>query len=256
MPRTARKQSASSLYHVMNRGVGKQIVFEDDADRAFFLSKMDRLLVEHRATLIAWCLMDNHFHLFLEIPHEELSAFMHRLQTTYAGYFNRVHDHTGALFGSRFRSEAVETDEYLMQLVRYIHENPVKGHITRSLDYKWSSFREYKDKPRRVDTSLALGVFGGWRQMIAFHNVAHEEDSCMDYDTSPDSRLSDIHALEVAESVLGKDGVLTVGGMCREERNAALVRLRESGLGIRQIQRLTGVSKSVVSRVTAGCGIS
>jgi REP element-mobilizing transposase RayT len=253
MPRTARKQSASSLYHVMNRGVGKQIIYEDDNDKGFFLSRLDDLLVEHHASLLAWCLLDNHFHLLLDIPFQDLPPYMHRLLTGYAGYFNRVHDHAGALFGGRYGSECVDTDEYLMTCVRYIHENPIKARLSKSLDYKWSSFREYKVKSRHVDPDLVLRVFGSRNQLLRFHYMEHEDDQCMDYGVRH-TVISDKHALEVAKAVLGKDGVLAVKGMDRDGRNEALVQLRESGLGVRQIQRLTGVSKSIISRVTGTGG--
>ena len=252
MPRRARRQSGSSLYHVMNRGAGKQIIFEDDADKAFFLKKATALLDDHRAALVAYCLMDNHFHLVLRIPFEELSAYMHRLQTSYAGYFNRVHEHTGLLFGSRFRSETVDTDAYFMVLIRYVHENPVKARMPQGLNYRWSSYGEYKDIARNIDPEIALSVFGGKRQLLAFHQVEHGKDDCMDYNESLQTSLSDEQALLEAQDVLGGEGVLAVKGMDRAERNAAIVRLRERGLGVRQIQRLTGVPRSVISRVTAG----
>ena len=117
MPRIARQESPSSIYHVMNRGAGKQIIFEDDADKSFFVRKLAALLREHNADLLAWCLMDNHYHLLLRIEHDSLATIMHRLQTSYAGYFNRVHEHSGALFGSRFLSEPVDSDEYLLTVV-------------------------------------------------------------------------------------------------------------------------------------------
>ena len=71
MPRTARKQSGSSVYHIVNRGAGKQIIFENDADRAFFMKKLEALLDEEGGTLLAWCLMGNHFHLLHDAQHQD-----------------------------------------------------------------------------------------------------------------------------------------------------------------------------------------
>lgn len=173
---------------------------------------------------------------------------MHRLQTSYAGYFNRVHEHTGALFGTRFKSEPVETDEYLMTVVRYIHENPVKAHIAEGLRYPWSSFREYEGNPLHINPDFVLDVFGGRRQLLAFHDLEHDEGKCMDYLEPQEKWLSDDCALAIAEDELGKDVLLTVKGMSREKRNAAIVALRKRGLGVRQIQRLTGVSLGGISR--------
>lgn len=249
MPRTARKVSSTSLYHVINRGMGKQIIFEDNRDRGFFMHKLSSMLAEYRASLLAWCLMDNHFHLLLEIPHTELSAFMHRLQTSYAGHFNTSHDHTGTLFGTRFKSEPVESDEYLMGLVRYIHENPLKAHLPGGLDQPWSSYREYIGKPRYADTSFVLDVFGSKEQFVSFHQMEHADDTYLDIEATRAASFSDEQALQIAGEVLGKGGALNLKGLPRAQRNAGITLLRESGLGVRQIQRLTGIPLATISYV-------
>ncbi len=249
MPRIARKSSGTSLYHVVNRGSGKQIIFEDDSDRSYFMKKLDTVVAENGGRLLAWCLMDNHFHLLVEIPYDRLSILMHRIQTSYAGYFNRVHGRVGQLFGSRFKSEPVEDDEYLMTLVRYIHENPVKAAMPKGLRYPWSSYSEYVGSERHIDSSLVLGVFGGRSQFRAFHEGEHAEERCMDVDDSPSApRLTDERALQIANEILGEGVTENLRGMAREPRNQALSLLKRSGLGVRQIQRLTGVSLSVVSK--------
>lgn len=252
MPRVARKQSASSLYHVTNRGAGKQIIFEEDADKAFFLKKLDSLLEEASGRLLAWCLMDNHFHLLVEIAHEELSTLMHRLQTSYAGYFNRVHDHAGTLFESRFRSKPVETDEYLMTVVRYIHLNPAEAGLSGGLFYPWSSYGEYVGHAKHVDPSIVLDVFGSQRQFVAFHEMGHGNDPRLGFSEHARRSMSDERAREIADELLGADGAQQVKGLSRADRDVALVKLREAGLGVRQIERLTGISSSVISRATAG----
>lgn len=152
MPRIARRSSRTSFYHIVNRGSGKQIIFEDDSDRAYFMKRLNAVIADNEGRLLAWCLMDNHFHLLVEIPHDRLSTLMHRIQTSYAGYFNRVHGRVGQLFGSRFKSEPVEDDEYLMKLVRYIHENPVKADLPQGLRYPWSSYSEYVRSERYIDS--------------------------------------------------------------------------------------------------------
>jgi REP element-mobilizing transposase RayT len=248
MPRAARKESSTSLYHVINRGSGKQIIFENDLDRRFFMSRLDSLLVEHEGSLLAWCLMDNHFHLLLDISFSDLAHLMHGLQTNHAGYFNRVHGHSGSLFGTRYKSEAVETDEYLMTLVRYIHENPRKAGAAKGLHYRWSSFDEYTGRPVHIDPSLVLSVFGSKNQFLLFHNASHDDDQCMDVEEHTIAFMSDEQALRIAEDVFGQDAVLNMKGLDRAARDEALVTLREMGLGVRQIQRLTGISLKVISR--------
>lgn len=92
MARTPRRRAESDIYHVVARGVGRQIIFEDDADRRRFLALLKERLADTEGALLAWCLMDNHFHLLLRMPLEELSKTMRSLQTAFALFFNRRHD--------------------------------------------------------------------------------------------------------------------------------------------------------------------
>lgn len=247
MPRTARKQSESSIYHVINRGEGKQIIFEDDADRSFFMKRLAVLLDEEGGKLLAWCLMDNHFHLLICIPHNHLDKVMHRLQAGYAGYFNRVHGHDGAVFAGRFKSEPVETDEYLMTVVRYIHENPRKAGIRNGLSYRWSSYREYCNQKGYADTAFVLGVFGGITEFETFHTANHLDDCCLDVNGVPRHSINDEAARSVADALLGVGAIGRLKGADKQTRDAALAALKAQGLSVRQIQRLTGISLGVIS---------
>lgn len=247
MPRARRKQSESSIYHVINRGEGRQIIFEDDSDRSFFMSRLDDLLTEEGGTLIAWCLMDNHFHLLMNVPFDSLGTLMHRLQTCYAGRFNRVHQHDGAVFGGRFKSEPVETDEYLLTVVRYIHQNPLKAGLG-DLDYRWSSYREYCGNAIHVDPSLVLGMSGGIEGFRLFHMAEHGDEGCLDVESLPRRGLSDADAKRITDALLGEGVSASIKGMDRTARDAALVELKSAGLSVRQIQRLTGISLGTISK--------
>ncbi len=247
MPRSRRKQSESSIYHVINRGEGRQIIFENNADRAFFMSKLATLLEEEGGSLLAWCLMDNHFHFLVIISHERLKVLMHRLQTSYAGYFNRVHEHVGAVFGGRFKSEPVDTDEYLMTVVRYIHDNPRKGGVCSGLPYQWSSYREYCGEKGFANTDFVLGVFDGVKQFKAFHDAEYGDVRCLDIGDVPRRSINDEAARLAAEELLGKGVIDSLKRADRQTRDRSLVALKESGLSVRQIQRLTGISLGVIS---------
>ena len=247
MPRVARKQSSSSIYHVVNRGNGKQIIFECDSDRSFFMKRLRDLLDENQCELLAWCLMDNHFHLLLEAPFASLTSVMHRLQTAYAWHFNKTYGRCGRLFGSRFNSEPVETDAYLMTVVRYIHENPKKAGAANGLSHPWSSYNEYTGFPVYIDPALVLNVFEGSSGLVAFHEMPHDEDKCLDIGGFTRS-FGDQEAIRLVEKTLGANTLAKIKGLCREERNKLLRSLKDLGLGVRQIERLTGVSVAVISR--------
>ena len=98
MTRKPRKQSPANIYHVTNRGVSRQIIFEDDADRERFLVTLRRFMAEFDGELYAWCLMSNHFHLLFHMNLEDISLLMKKVGVSYAAYFNRKYDRVGTLF--------------------------------------------------------------------------------------------------------------------------------------------------------------
>ncbi len=142
MPRSARIDIPGLLQHVIVRGIERSDIFLDDDDRALFLERFSKLLVETGTECIAWSLMTNHFHLLLRPRSSKLSSFMRRLLTGYAVVFNLRHDRSGHLFQNRYKSIVCEEDSYLLELVRYIHLNPLRAGLVGSISaldsYKWS----------------------------------------------------------------------------------------------------------------------
>jgi REP-associated tyrosine transposase len=126
MPRAARIDLLNTLNHVMVRGIERTDIFLDDADRSAFLHRLASLLNETGTECLAWAIMRNHVHLLLRPRQGKLSTFMRRLLTGYAVTFNRRHHRSGHLFQNRYKSIVCEEDAYLLELVRYIHLNPLR----------------------------------------------------------------------------------------------------------------------------------
>lgn len=143
MPRTPRKISYSGFYHVMVRGVNKEIIFRDDRDRRNFLHLLKYYKTKLNCVIHAYCLMDNHVHILIEDTNNKLGELMKNVTSVYAGEFNKKYKRIGHLFQDRFKSQCVETDFYLLRLIRYIHRNPEKAKICKIEEYKWSSYKEY-----------------------------------------------------------------------------------------------------------------
>jgi REP element-mobilizing transposase RayT len=141
MPRHARIDIPGLLHHVIVRGIEKRPVFLDDQDREEFLSRFTMLLAETKTDCYAWALLDTHFHLLLQPQTAKLSHFMRRLLTGYAVVFNLRHQRAGHLFQNRYKSIACDGDSYLLELVRYIHLNPLRAGIVDTLasldDHPW-----------------------------------------------------------------------------------------------------------------------
>lgn len=245
MVRAARQRSESRLYHVMARGVGRCIIFEDDDDRSVFLRILEQQMTKAAVTLHAWCLMDNHYHLLVSAELKNLSPFMRQLNSLYAQYFNERHQRVGHLFQGRFRSEAINTEEYFLAVLRYIHRNPIDAGLSDSCSYAWSSFDGYVDDPKLVDNQLALSMLGesGFAEL---HEEDGRETRCIDVGRTH-SRVSNDEMVDIARSALGDIRVEEVAGLERSKRDEALRTLKKAHLSLRQIERLTGVSKSIVA---------
>ena len=142
MPRQARIDIASVLQHVMVRGIEKRDIFADDCDRSAFVDRFSRLLVSTKTECLAWSLLSNHAHLLLRPTKGKLSEMMRRLLTGYAVTFNLRHHRCGHLFQNRYKSIVCDEDSYLLELVRYIHLNPLRAGLVSSMrqleSYRWT----------------------------------------------------------------------------------------------------------------------
>jgi REP element-mobilizing transposase RayT len=146
MGRRPRIHYPGAVYHAMARGVDGCSIYIDDVDRNRFLSSLHRIISESGASLLAYCLMGNHFHLALKVSRTPLSILMHRILPGYAITFNNRHDRTGHLFQRRHEAKLCMTDAYLAALIRYIHLNPVRaGLVSKPEDWPWSSCRSHRD---------------------------------------------------------------------------------------------------------------
>jgi len=142
MPRQARLDAPGVLQHVMARGIERRKIFTDNKDRASFLERFAVILEETQTQCYAWAFIPNHFHLLLRTGPTTLSKVMRRLMTGYAVTFNKRHKRSGHLFQNRYKSVVCEEDPYLLELIRYIHLNPLRARLVEDLKeldkYLWT----------------------------------------------------------------------------------------------------------------------
>ncbi len=129
MPRRARLDAPGCLHHVVARGIERRTIFADDIDRQDLVARIAGLAERTGTEVLAWALLPNHYHLLLRTAAAPLSDLMRCLNTGYAVGFNRRHHRCGYLFQNRFKSFLVEAEPYLLELVRYIHLNPVRARL-------------------------------------------------------------------------------------------------------------------------------
>lgn len=256
MARVARQESPSGIYHVIARGAGRRILFEDDEDRVFFLEKLSHYRGKHDASIFAWCLMENHVHILTKCELSSLSKLMSSLNTSFARYYNGRYGHVGPVFQDRFKSCPVDSDAYLMELIRYIHLNPQHAGISTYNAYPWSSYREYVGgMPGICAKDFVLSCFGGLQPFIGFHENAPDDEMLLDIDANDEdikikrAAMPDGEAVKLARRFFGDEFAGAIADMPRKERNAALQRLRACGLSVRQIERLTGVGRGVIQKL-------
>lgn len=258
--RTPRKQCESGIYHIICRGTGKQLIFEDDEDRTLFLALLKDSARHSSVEVLAWCLMGNHVHLLLHAHIAQISQCMKRVCGRYAQQFNLRHIRSGHLFQERFKSEPIEGESYLLTVVRYIHFNPEKAGIAKQDKFLWSSYAEYANrKPVQAicSTSLIYDLVGGPNGFIDFHKAHSDEISCMDIDgvRSTTRAMPDEAALKIARDILDGLRLSEIKSLQRDERDRILALLLENGLSIRQIERLTGIGRGIVQAVKRRMGI-
>ena len=140
MLRKPRLDAPGLIYHVIGRGIERKAIFNDDADRYEFLRRLGVVVTDTATPVYAFALIPNHFHLLVRRGAKPISTVMRRLLTGYAVYFNKRHRRSGYLFQNRYKATICQEDTYLIQLIRYIHLNPLRAKLV-------SDLRELKDHP-------------------------------------------------------------------------------------------------------------
>jgi REP element-mobilizing transposase RayT len=166
MPRKARIDAPGALQHIIVRGIERRRIFYDDHDRDNLIDRLGDIITDTETFCFAWALIPNHFHLLLRTGKTSISTVMQRLLTGYAVYFNRRHRRHGQLFQNRFKSILCQEDTYLLELVRYIHLNPLRAELVKDVKeldkYPYSGHSAIMAKRKRgfQDVEYVLRLFG------------------------------------------------------------------------------------------------
>lgn len=162
MARKPRLHENGSVYHVMLRGNGGQNIFFDDDDHHHFYLLLQQGIARHGHRIHGFCLMSNHVHLAIQVGEEPLAKIMQNLSFRYTRWVNQKQKRIGHLFQGRYKAVMVDRDAYLLELVRYIHLNPVRAKLVRQpQNYAWSGHRAYLGQEALpwLTTDWVLGQF-------------------------------------------------------------------------------------------------
>ncbi len=230
MPRQARIDAPGALHHVIGRGVDRTTIFRDKKDHRLFLDRLGTLLDETKTACYAWALMPNHFHLLLRTGTDPLSSVMRRLMTGHAVNFNLRHDRRGHLFQNRYKSILCQEDAYFLELVRYIHLNPLRAGLVGDMN-------DLDRYPFSGHAVIMGNVMESWQD-------TEEVLSYFDTQQGPARRSYRDFVARGIEQERRED--LTDGGLVRNHGEWMPVRkLREAGLRTGGDQRMLGDSDFV-----------
>lgn len=243
MSRQARQRSFTGIYHVIQRGIDRMVIFCDDDDRRMFLNLL-RLQVSESFEVYCYCLMDNHIHLI--VKSDKLSFHIHHIASIYAIWFNHKYDRHGYLFQDRFRSEAIEEEGYLLRCFRYILENPVKAGICRKAgDYRWSSYSMYFGKDDFWVSTNFLSHFFDRKEDFQAYLLEDDSGKYMDIDQSyqlADQEVRELLKLQLNGKNLAEFSVADQKRILREIK-------QNPGVRNRQLARITGIGFNVIRRL-------
>ncbi|HBQ86342.1 MAG TPA: transposase [Syntrophomonas sp.] len=252
--RQPRKRSESGIYHIILRGINRQDIFYDDDDYRHFLETINQMKTDDQFGVYGYCLMTNHVHLLIRENTDTISRIMSRVGTSYAWWYNRKYGRSGHVFQGRYGSECVENNEYMLTVIRYIHNNPVKaGIVQEPREYRWSSIHAYYgtwEYPYGLtEPSFPLGIFNQDREkaLLAFHEFMNQqnEDKCLENETK--QRKTDLEVKTEIEKLMNGDFIGMLQGMERIRRNEILRKAKKiDGASLRQISRVTGLSVDIV----------
>ncbi len=247
MPRAKRHLVNGGIYHIMIRGVNKQIIFNDDKDRQMFIRIMNYCKKKYDCKIYAYCLMNNHVHILFKDKEFMISDFMHDIAYIYAENFNKKYNRVGHLFQDRFKSINVYNDNYLLRLIRYIHRNPEKAGICKTEKYKWSSYKEYIYRPNIIEREKILNKFHSNKQIaiIKFKEFI-SDNSQEDLDRIyAKEKLRDDEAIQLIKDITKLKEISKIKHYKKEKRNEIINKiLKTTNINKTQIARILEISRN------------
>lgn len=186
MGRYTREEIAGGYYHVTARGNNREYIFNRDIDKGYFLKILNESRKNMRFKLMGYVLMDNHYHLLVQTGDVKLQKIMHQINNKYSKYFNAVYERCGHVFQGRYKASVIRNEQYLLKVLAYIHQNPVKaGMVKKVEEYKWSSDKFYRRKSSGfIETRLIIEMIEeGYRKTNRNYEDIMNEIEETDYDT-------------------------------------------------------------------------
>ena len=240
MGRIARVYSKTGIYHIIFRGMNKQDIFIEPHDYRKLADTILNVKKDMGFELYAYCFMSNHVHLVIKEKNErDISLIMKRILTKYVGWFNYKYGRSGALIENRYKSKPVEVDEYFLQLIKYVHRNPLKAGLVREIgQYLYSSYSEYMGDDGITDTDFVL-------EMLSVDDFVklHNEEDMIEFTATGRKRKPDDEVkmdLRIRYNIADPEEIIE-----RTDKEKIISELK-TYCSARQIERITGISRKKI----------
>lgn len=259
MPRISRtnNKTITSTYHIMVRGINKQDIFFDDFDKEKFIKEIELTKEKYKYKIYAYVIMNNHVHLVIYDTKDCISKIMHMICSKYAMYFNKKYERVGHVFQNRFKSLCIDTEEYLLNLVRYVHKNPEMEQIGTKEEYKWSSYKDYlyvkNNNYKITDTEFVLCIMDNnikkaIESFVCFSN--QQEVKYSDTEFEFERYLNDERAIEFIKSTLCIDNIQEIQKYNKKIRDECIYEISKiKGIYAKQISRLLGIGERCIQKI-------
>ena len=258
MPRQARILNEKHVYHIMLRGNNREKIFIDDEDKARIVDVLVKKKNEGEFFLYTYCIMDNHIHLVIREGKDSLARIIKRIGTSYASYFNKKYRRVGHVFQDRYRSENVHDDKYLLALIRYVHQNPVKPGIGKISGYKWSSYKEYLSQVKvLVEVEEILGMFSNNRQYAVEEFVRFNHESSKDafLDIEEEKEIDNSNVERFINEYLGSRNlqITQLKDSCNRQIRDGMIKhlAARSNLSLREIAIKLDINRELVRKIVS-----
>lgn len=278
MPRKPRIEYPGALYHVMCRGNNGEYVLTEE-EKPKYVRLIAKYKERYGFKIYAYCIMDNHVHLLIETGDMPLSKIMQGIQQSFTQYYNKKYDRTGHVFQQRYKAQLCDKERYLLELIKYIHYNPVEAGIIQGLNYKWSSHSSYTAgrDDELVEVNFILGIFSenpiiAKKEYRNFMNIKLDTNSIEEYEISEpedETEYQDVKSrktnLEVIISEVCKEAEISAEDVLRRTRiqkysdaRKAIVRLSKkySDISNKELAYRLNLPPSMISKIISeeSCG--
>ena len=205
---------------------------------------------QRTVSVLAYCLMPNHVHIVLREGKKPIESAMKRIGASYVYWYNTKYSRAGHLFQDRFKSEPVESDAYLLTVIRYVHWNPVKAGLCNTPEvYPYSSYAGYFDGQGLIDHTVVTEIVGA--EEFKKFQATPGEDQCLDEHEGLRRHVTDEQASELMRRLAGCVNASEYQALAPEKRDEGLRKLLKKGVSIRQASRITGISFGIVRKFVA-----